>query len=174
MGRTTSALGDALTLKCADEIATLALAGALAPALVGVELVALQGDLGAGKTTFVRGLLRALGVSGPVRSPTFTLLEPYEVGGLSLRHLDLYRIAHAGELEMLGLRDEIGRAVLLVEWPSRGEGWLPPADLVIHLQLVFGAPNARELALVAHTEHGRRLQTAMMSRHAALEVSGRC
>jgi tRNA threonylcarbamoyladenosine biosynthesis protein TsaE len=99
-------------------------------------VIALNGELGAGKTTFVGGLLRALGVEGAVRSPTYTLIEPYELSGeLSERrlyHLDLYRLADAGELEMLAPRDflEAG-AVLLVEWAEKGERTLPAPDLSI-------------------------------------------
>ena len=92
----------------------------------------LSGDLGAGKTTFARGFLAGLGVPGPVRSPTYTLLELYAAGALTVVHLDLYRLNHAGELEALGLR-EWARAehLWLIEWPERGAGRLPPADLTL-------------------------------------------
>ena len=126
----------------ADEAATLAAGARLAralPALPGAEAVVvwLEGDLGAGKTTLARGLLRALGVTGSVRSPTYTLVEPYRTpAGPAVFHLDLYRLADPEELEMLGYRELLeGGSLLLVEWPQRGRGWLPAADLV----LVLGA-----------------------------------
>lgn len=97
-------------------------------------VIHLTGDLGAGKTTLTRGFLRALGVTGPVRSPTYTLVEVYEVGALTAVHLDLYRLRDPSELDNLGLR-EWARAghIWLVEWPERGSDRLPAADLVLRL-----------------------------------------
>ena len=96
----------------------------------------LEGHLGAGKTTLARGLLRALGVVGPVRSPSYTLLEQYEAAGHSLLHLDLYRLNGAAELEALGIRDELEPgAMLLVEWPERAAGGLPVPDLTVALAM---------------------------------------
>jgi tRNA threonylcarbamoyladenosine biosynthesis protein TsaE len=94
----------------------------------------LAGDLGAGKTTLVRGFARACGIAAPVRSPTYTLVNVHEAGTLTLVHLDLYRLRDPGELEHLGLR-EWGRpgCLWLIEWPQRAAGRLPPADLAIHL-----------------------------------------
>ena len=89
-------------------------------------VVHLQGDLGAGKSTLARALLRALGVSGAIRSPTYTLIERYPVEGGEAWHLDLYRIGDAGELEFLGL-DDAAAVLWLVEWPERGGASLPPA-----------------------------------------------
>jgi tRNA threonylcarbamoyladenosine biosynthesis protein TsaE len=129
-------------------------------------IIELNGELGAGKTTFVGGFLRALGVVGAVRSPTYTLIEPYDlsnaVGGTSVLrvyHLDLYRLSNATELEMLALRDllEPG-AVLLVEWAERGRGALPDADLVI--QLAY--PNAEDAG--AQTVSERIIQISPTSR----------
>jgi tRNA threonylcarbamoyladenosine biosynthesis protein TsaE len=95
-------------------------------------VVYLSGELGAGKTTFARGFLRALGVTTAVRSPTYTLLELYAAGALTVVHVDLYRLRDAAELEGLGLRD-LARAgyVWLIEWPERGGAGLPPADLAL-------------------------------------------
>jgi tRNA threonylcarbamoyladenosine biosynthesis protein TsaE len=104
------------------------------PELRALQQLHLQGELGAGKTTLVRGLLRGLGHSGSVRSPTYTLLEPYEFPGLSVLHFDLYRLADPDELEYLGVREQSGEGSLwLVEWPDRGSGWLPAPDLVVTL-----------------------------------------
>jgi tRNA threonylcarbamoyladenosine biosynthesis protein TsaE len=98
-------------------------------------VIFLHGELGAGKTTFVSGLLRAIGVTGPVRSPTYTLIEPYEMSTLSLYHLDLYRVADTSELELLALKDILlANTVLLVEWAERAESALPRPDLVIWLR----------------------------------------
>ncbi len=124
---------NALCLRLPDELSMVQLGRALAAALTGTEYVALYGPLGAGKTTLARALLRAAGHSGPVRSPTFTLVEPYELQAFTVLHLDLYRLAAAEELEWLGVRDRFGDVVLLVEWPERGDGWLPLADLELRL-----------------------------------------
>jgi len=116
---------------------TDALGAALARALPDAPVVAwLHGDLGAGKSTLARALLRELGVGGAIRSPTYTLVERYPLpDGGEAAHLDLYRIAAAGELDFLGL-DELRDARLwLVEWPERGAGALPPADLRIRLAI---------------------------------------
>lgn len=119
-----------------DEDQTVALGGRLGLALLPGVIVFLEGDLGAGKTTLTRGVLRVHGHKGAVKSPTYTLCEPYEVeGGQQFCHLDLYRLSDPEELEFLGLRDYLaGNAILLIEWPSRGDGWLPPADLQILLE----------------------------------------
>ena len=115
-----------------DTDATEALGQALARTRPAVAVVHLHGDLGAGKSTLARALLRALGVAGAIRSPTYTLVERYPVEGGEAWHLDLYRIGDAGELEFLGL-DEGAAELWLVEWPERGQGALPASDLDIEL-----------------------------------------
>jgi tRNA threonylcarbamoyladenosine biosynthesis protein TsaE len=111
-----------------------ALAGELARTAPPGAVVYLHGNLGAGKSTLARAWLRAIGVEGTVRSPTYTLVERYPLaGGGEALHLDLYRIGAPGELEFLGL-DEAGAALWLVEWPERGTGALPPADLHVRLE----------------------------------------
>jgi tRNA threonylcarbamoyladenosine biosynthesis protein TsaE len=129
----------ALELTLPDEAATLQLGQRLARALSAASLpqpfiVYLKGPLGAGKTALARSLLRALGVTSTIRSPTYTLLEIYETGGITCAHLDLYRLAAPGELEQLGLRDLLEPGHLwLVEWPDKGQGMLPPPDLTVDL-----------------------------------------
>ena len=149
------------TLALPGEAASEALGAALAVALpvaraaTGTALVlALEGSLGAGKTTVARALLRALGESGPVRSPSYTLLEPYELADWHVRHLDLYRLGDPGEVQALGLRDELqSGTLLLVEWPERGLGQLPPADLWLQLAEVEGGAG-RSALLEARTAAG--------------------
>lgn len=137
-----------------DEAGLVALAHRLAVSLGEGGVVHLQGDLGAGKTTFARALLAALGVGSRVKSPTYSLIESYEANGLRIHHLDLYRIAAADELEFLGLADLIsGRYLLLAEWPERGGAALPAPDLIVHL--AHAGPR-RELRLESCTDRGRR------------------
>ena len=116
-----------------DAGATETLGTRLARTLPARAVVYLHGDLGAGKSTLARALLRALGVTGTIRSPTYTLVEQYPLatGGMAL-HLDLYRIGDPGELEFLGL-DPAETRLWLVEWPERGQGGLPPVDLDVVL-----------------------------------------
>jgi len=112
-------------------------------------VIYLRGDLGAGKTTLVRALLNALGYTGRVKSPTYTLLEQYEVGGLHLRHFDLYRFRDEDEWEAAGFRDEFdGCNVCLVEWPEKAQGLIPQADMEIMFEIL---PAGRNLLLRAET-----------------------
>ncbi|MBU0501040.1 MAG: tRNA (adenosine(37)-N6)-threonylcarbamoyltransferase complex ATPase subunit type 1 TsaE [Gammaproteobacteria bacterium] len=127
----------------------------LAGLLVDGLVIYLEGDLGAGKTTLVRGLLRGLGHAGTVRSPTYSLLEDYRLADRSIHHLDLYRLADPEELEYLGIRDICdGRSILLVEWPDKGRGVLPVADLVLRIR---HAGVARILELVPGSKGGEYL-----------------
>ena len=121
-----------------DESATLALGARLAGILLEARrgIVYLHGDLGAGKTTLARGLLRAAGVEGVLRSPTYTLMEPYTASGQGFLHLDLYRLNDPAEVENLGLLDYPPESTIwLVEWPQRGAGFLPAADLEVDLAM---------------------------------------
>ena len=118
-----------------DEPGLQALAAALAGQITPPLTLYLEGDLGAGKTTFARALIQAAGYAERVKSPTYGLMEHYPAGELEFLHLDLYRIGDPGELEYLGIVDLMGPStVLLVEWPDRGAGALPPADAILHFR----------------------------------------
>ena len=128
----------------ADEEATEALGAALAPALAPGLVVWLSGDLGAGKTTLTRGLLRALGHQGSVKSPTYTLLEVYAVSRIALYHFDFYRFNTPDEFLEAGLEEYFGGAgACLVEWADKALPYVPPADLEIHLQVAGDGRAAR-------------------------------
>lgn len=132
-----------VTIGLPDEAATLALGAALAASLAPGDVVHLHGDLGAGKTTLVRGLIQRLLPGARVRSPTYTLVEPYSTPAFEILHLDLYRLASPDELDALGVRESVGEAVILAEWPERGAGVLPGADLRIMLAHVGDGRSAR-------------------------------
>ena len=136
-----------------DEPALVALAQRLAPAASEGLVVHLHGDLGAGKTTFARALLQALGVGERVKSPTYSLVESYPLANNAAHHLDLYRLADPEEVEWLGLPDLADRnALILIEWPERGGLRIPPADL--HIQLSHAAAR-RNLRAVSATKRGQ-------------------
>ncbi len=138
-----------------DEAATAALAARVADVLDDGLVLYLHGSLGAGKTSFARALLTALGVGERVKSPTYSLVEGYMAEGRPGWHLDLYRIADPGELEWLGL-DALAdpAALVLVEWPERGAGALPAADLELRLDY---AEQGRHALLRAFTARGEEL-----------------
>ena len=145
--------GDACSLFLPDEAATLALGNRLALALEPGLYVALSGNLGSGKTTLTRGILRGLGYQGKVKSPTYTLVELYNLSKLDLYHFDFYRFNDPQEWLDAGFRDHFEpRNICLVEWPERAEGLLPPADLKMALNEEGGGRRAR---IAAETEHGR-------------------
>jgi tRNA threonylcarbamoyladenosine biosynthesis protein TsaE len=148
-----------LTLEAESAEAQEALGGVLAEACPPSCVIYLEGELGAGKTTLVRGFLRGLGYGGAVKSPTYTLLEPYELPHRRCFHFDLYRLADPGELEYLGVRDLLqGDAILLVEWPERGRGELPPPDLLIQIHYLAGG---RRIELEPLTARGGLLLDAL-------------
>jgi tRNA threonylcarbamoyladenosine biosynthesis protein TsaE len=137
----------------ATEDDTLALGRSLAPLLEPGMVIHLRGDLGAGKTTLARGLLRGLGYEGRVKSPTFTLLEPYKFSRLNLYHFDFYRFLDPEELDDAGFREYFNpQSACLIEWPEKAPD-LPPADIDITLD---PAPEGRAVTLTAQTEIGRR------------------
>lgn len=121
-----------VTLYLANEDAMVVLGNRIAQVTQGHGIIFLDGDLGAGKTTLSRGIIRGLGHVGAVKSPTFTFVEPYEIGDIRAFHFDLYRLVDPEELEFLGIRDYLeDDALCLIEWPQKGAGFLPKPDLTI-------------------------------------------
>lgn len=153
---------DALNFSLPDSDATDALGAAMAHTRPPRAVVHLQGDLGAGKSTLARALLRALGVQGAIRSPTYTLVERYPISGGEAWHLDLYRIGDSGELDFLGL-DEDSATLWLVEWPERGGSHLPARDLLVRLEVVG---DGREACLLASSDIGQAWLQALAAQTA--------
>lgn len=127
-------------------------------------VIYLHGDLGAGKTTFSRYLIQALGHTGSVKSPTYTLVEPYLLSWGAVYHLDLYRLSDPQELDFIGISDIFSQAKLcLIEWPSKGEGFLQQADIELNCQLVDEQETARRFEIIALTKAGENILLALQS-----------
>ncbi len=148
---------DSRSIFLGDEAATLKLGASVGAALSDWSeglVIFLEGDLGAGKTTFCRGVLRGLGHSGAVKSPTYTLVEPYEFADRTLNHFDLYRLGDPEELEYMGIRDYFKAGdVCIIEWPERGAGVLPEPDLRITVNV---EGSGRRFRWQSETSNGSR------------------
>ena len=142
-----------------NEQATVAFGQRLSNHLEQGAVIFLHGDLGAGKTTFTRGVIQGLGHQGNVKSPTYTLVEPYDLKEVSAYHFDLYRLADPEELEFMGIRDYFNEtAVCLIEWPEKGQGFIPEPDLDITLEYV---EEHRQISCVSRSEKGVNLLKKM-------------
>ncbi len=166
-------------LQIIDEEAMARLGKFIAESLYTGSIIYLEGDLGAGKTTLVRGILRALGHHGVVKSPTFTVVEPYSVEQASIKvynnnksrnsnrnriyHFDLYRLIDPEELEYLGIRDYLdGAAIALIEWPEKGQGILPVADLSIS---IIHQKQGRKVGFKAHSDKGVSILSSLFKHY---------
>ncbi|MCP3128305.1 tRNA (adenosine(37)-N6)-threonylcarbamoyltransferase complex ATPase subunit type 1 TsaE [Shewanella sp. KJ2020] len=148
-----------LTFFLKNEDDTIAVGQKLARHVQAPLTLYFTGDLGAGKTTLSRGLIQGLGHKGAVKSPTYTLVEPYELDGVEVYHFDLYRLNDPEELEFMGIRDYFThKSLCIVEWPDKGEGLLPDADIHLHLSY---ANTGREIQIQALSESGKKLLAAI-------------
>lgn len=137
------------------EVDTIAFGGLLANACEGAGVIFLNGDLGMGKTTMCRGVLNSLGHQGRVKSPTYTLVEPYELAAGMVYHFDLYRLGDPEELEFMGIRDYLDeQALVIIEWPEKGKGILPEPDVEVSFE-VEGV--GRVVRWKGNTEHGKAI-----------------
>jgi tRNA threonylcarbamoyladenosine biosynthesis protein TsaE len=154
------------SLRLADAASTRRVGHAIGDVLAADQalgaVIWLEGELGAGKTTLVAGVLARFDVRGPIRSPTYTLVEPYDVSGRTVYHIDLYRLSDARELEALALREMlVPGAVVLIEWPSRAQTGVPAPDLKVEIH--YEATGARMLHATRCTERGDKLLRAIVA-----------
>lgn len=152
---------EAATLHIGRLLAAATLEGLQAPD-ESATVIHLHGELGAGKTTLARGILRGYGYEGPVKSPTYTLVEPYELDRRCIYHFDLYRLSDPGEVEFLGTEDYFaGGNLCIIEWARRGGERIPPADLEIEL---WGEGAGRSIACIARSGAGTEMVTEMVKK----------
>jgi len=145
-----------ITISTEDEM--VAVGAHLGVAIASGGVLYLRGDLGAGKTTFCRGLIRSFGYQGAVKSPTYTLVEPYLFNNTSVYHFDLYRLGDPEELEFMGIREYFDKdAVCLLEWPDKGEGVIPSADIELTIKKI---KKERQLQFVAAGSQGEQVLSA--------------
>jgi tRNA threonylcarbamoyladenosine biosynthesis protein TsaE len=131
----------------------LAFGAQLGPLCGNTAVIFLYGNLGAGKTTLTRGFLRGLGYEGRVKSPTYTIVEPYQINQQKVYHFDFYRLQDPEELEFIGIQDYlVPEAISLIEWPEQGAGILPTADLSCYIEPEL---EGRQIRIEAHSAHGR-------------------
>ncbi len=155
--------GEAIYL--ADETATVTFGKRLGDAANQGAIIFLHGDLGAGKTTLCRGVLQAFGHQGAVKSPTYTLVEPYQFDKQCVYHFDLYRLGDPEELEYMGIRDYFSaQSLCLVEWAERGTGYLPPVDMEIFLIVSSGRPGGREISCQTKSPRGEQIWQQLLSK----------
>ncbi|OOF43654.1 tRNA (adenosine(37)-N6)-threonylcarbamoyltransferase complex ATPase subunit type 1 TsaE [Rodentibacter rarus] len=151
---------NALTQYIPDEATMLRFGKKLAETILGCHakravILYLNGDLGAGKTTLTRGMVQGLGFQGKVKSPTYTLVEEYNIAGKMIYHFDLYRLADPEELEFMGIRDYFAKeSICLIEWAEKGEDILPPADLLVNIDYY---DDARNITLIAQNDLGEQI-----------------
>lgn len=135
-----------------------ALAKVCVNAVIHKCIIYLQGELGAGKTTLTRGFLRELGYTQSVKSPSYTIVEPYVVNEIKIYHFDLYRLAHSEELAYIGARDYFSEeAICLIEWPDNGKGFVPEADIICSLTINESCINKRLVTISDHSIIGRSI-----------------
>lgn len=152
--------GPSFCITVEGEVQQVAAGKNLGSKLEGGDVIFLKGRLGAGKTTFCKGVLAAFGYGGAVKSPTYTLVEPYELAEVTLFHFDLYRLGDVEELEFMGIRDYFSnRSICLIEWPDKGFGALPEADIQVDIH--YRGENLRAIEYQAGTARGRDIVAQM-------------
>lgn len=148
-------MAQSVGFQLADEAATVAMGNKLANLIEQGAVIYLHGDLGAGKTTLTRGIVQGFGHQGKVKSPTYTLVEPYELANTHVYHFDLYRLGDPEELEFMGIRDYFSpTAICVVEWPEKGGEFIPTPDLDITMRYVG---EAREIEINSVSERGKAI-----------------
>jgi tRNA threonylcarbamoyladenosine biosynthesis protein TsaE len=161
---------DKYQIELSDEVSQLTFGARLARIFTPGMVVFLRGDLGVGKTTLCRGIINGMGFEGNVKSPTYTLVEPYELADRRVYHFDLYRLGEPTELEYMGCRDYFDEhSICLVEWPERGDGVLPAPDLALDVEV---RGRGRRVTCLPYSDQGRRLVNLLHEPSGNLCLSG--